>query len=181
MRNIKHIAAFFIILFVSTASFATGGMTLFLKIKGAEKTEKYSLAEDKPVVTFDGKHVLIKTSTVEVATPYTYAEVEKFYFEMEEDILPSPEPEEEEKPDAIDDIRDDAKQKVSFEFAYDGRSVVMKGFGEAPKVAVFNMAGVRMQPHTEVSSDRVAISMYELPKGIYVIRANDRSFKIIKK
>lgn len=153
---------------------------MFLKLKGTDDPEKYSFTI-RPVLTFRGDSVLIETDSIEISTGYKYSEIEKFYFEVVEEILPSPEPEAEEKPDAIDELQEDAAEKVSFEFAYDGRTARIKGLGEAPKVAVFNTAGVRVQPKTDISNGAVAIAMYELPAGIYVIRANDRSFKIIKK
>lgn len=161
--------------FISQLTFAAGAVTLVLKLKDSDAVEKFKLAT-KPVVTFeDGTTLRIKSEYVDITREYI--DIEKFYFEVEEDETIKPEPE----PDAIDELKEDAVEKVSFEFAYDGRVAQIKGLGEAPKVAVFNTAGVQVQPRTVITSSAVTITMSELPAGIYVIRANDRSFKIIKK
>ena len=178
MKSIKIILTAFLLLALTLGVNATGGIKLYVKIKSTEKLEGYLLA-DKPVVTFDGQNVQIKTADVEISTPYTYADIEKFYFDVVQDEIIEPDTIPDDPTDNIE--KEDAVEKVSFEFAYDGRVAQIKGLGEAPKVAVFNTAGVQAQPRTVITSNAVTITMSELPAGIYVIRANDRSFKIIKK
>lgn len=175
MRHIKYILFLLLFAFVSQLTFAAGAVTLVLKLKNSDAVEKFKLAT-KPVVTFENGDSL-RIHSIDVETTRAFTDVEKFYFEVEEDETIEPDP----KTDAIDELQEDATEKVSFEFAYDGRVAQIKGLGEAPKVAVFNTAGVQAQPRTVITSNAVTITMSELPAGIYVIRANDRSFKIIKK
>lgn len=175
-----HIIVLLAALFLNVATFATGGMALFIKLKSVDDPEKYSFTV-RPVLTFNGDSVFIQTDSVEINTGYKQGEVEKIYFEVVEEVIPSPNADIVPETDAINDLQEEVKQKTSFEFAYDGRAVQIKGLGEAPKVAVFNMSGVRMQPRMSITPKGVTFSVAELPAGIYVIRAGDRSIKIIKK
>lgn len=131
------------------------------------------------MVTFDGQYVSIKSPVMNADSAYMYKDVEKFYFDVEEDDYIEPEPPGPE--DAIDNLPENGKETVNFEFAYDGRYAQIKGLGAKEQVAVFSVDGKRMQPKIVVSPSSVTISMFELPAGVYIIRTANRSIKIIRK
>lgn len=178
MKKIKTIFAALLLCAVGLTAYAAGGHKLFVKL--TDGTLDAFLLKEKPVVTFDGEYVSIKSSVMTVDSAYMYKDVEKFYFDVVQDeIIDTTQVEP--NPDAINELTEDKKPETGLEFAYDGRMVQIKGLGEAPKVAVYNMSGVRMQPRMSITSKAVTFSVAELPAGIYVVRAGDRSFKIIKK
>lgn len=175
MRYIKYILSSLLIAFISQLTFAAGAVTLVLKLNNTDAVEKFKLAS-KPVVTFEnGTTLRIKSTDVE--TTREYADIEKFYFDVEADDYVEPEP----KPDTIDELYEGANKKVNFEFAYDGRYAQIKGAEAKGQVAVFSVDGKRMQPKTVVTPTAITISMYELPMGIYIVRSGQRSIKIIRK
>ena len=177
MRSVKVIFFVILILGLNTEIFAIGGIRLFLKLKDKDKPEVYLLA-DKPIITFNGQQVVIKNSITEINTPYTYGDVEKFFFDViAEDIIDT------DDDDETTPVEELPEEKIStgFSFAYDGRYAQIKGLGSKGQVAVFSVDGKRMQPKTVATSTTVTISMFELPTGIYIIRAGDRSIKIIRK
>lgn len=177
MRYIKSFLINLAFSCLSLTALASSGAALYVQLRNGI-TDKFVLVE-KPVVTFDGQHVSIKSSVMTVDSAYVYADVEKFYFDVVQDDYIGPEP-----PgpgDAIDDLQKDGKEKVGFEFAYDGRYAQIKGLAAKEQVAVFSIDGKRMQPKTVVSPSAVTISMFELPSGVYIIRTANRSIKIIRK
>ena len=181
MRYIKSLLIILVCSFLCLTAYAVGGHKLFILLIDG-KSDAFLLKE-KPVVTFDGESVHIKSAQMETTMPYKYKDVEKFYFDVVQDeIIDStqvdPKPVD---PDAIDELKDENKPEQVLTFAYDGRTVQIKGLGNAPKVAVFNTTGVRMQPRMNITSTAVTFSVADMPAGIYVVRADDRSFKIIKK
>lgn len=179
MKRIQHLIAVVWLALVAQASFAEGGVTLFLQLKDGTQ-EKYSLLE-KPVVTFDSENVLIKTRNAEVAVPFSFAQVEKFFFDVVEEPIITPDPQPEPQPDAIGDLEDEQGHKTVLDFAYDGRTARIRGLAPDANVAVYALGGQRVQPSTTITSNSITIAMGELPAGIYIIRAGNRSFKIIRK
>lgn len=178
MRPIKYILSLLLFTFVCQLTFAGGAVTLVLKLRDSDAVEKYKLAT-KPVLTFENGTTL-RITTSDVETTRDYADVEKFYFDVEEDEIIDPDTTPD--PGPTDEVeRIDENQNTSFEFAYDGRYAQLKGLEAKEQVAVFSVDGKRMQPKTVASPSAVTISMYELPSGVYIIRTANRSIKIIRK
>ena len=178
MRNIKSFILALACFCLTLTVLASSGTVLCVQLHSG-KIDKFVLVE-KPVVSFDGQYVSIKSSVMNADSAYKYVDVEKFYFDVVQDeiIVPDTIPD----PGPIDEVeRINENQNTTFEFAYDGRYAQIKGLGAKSQVAVFSVDGKRMQPKTVATSTAVTISMYELPTGIYIIRAGDKSIKIIRK
>ena len=174
MKGFKSILILVVLSFLAVAdAIAAGGITLFLLLKDG-KSETYSLVE-KPVLTFAGDSLLIQSATVTTAVPYGYSKVDKIYFDV---VTPDDTPSEGgEVPTDIEK----ALENASYSFAYDGKTVQISGAGDYPVVAVYGLNGMKVEAPSQVSSQQVLISLSALPKGIYVIRVNNRSFKIVKR
>lgn len=178
MQNIKSILATLTFCFIGLSAHAEGGYKLLVKLT-SEQVDTFAL-NVRPVVTFDGKFVNITSSEVTINKAYEYVDVEKFYFDVVQEETIDPTPVDPPTPVAVEELTEEKKAE-GFSFAYDGRYAQIKGFGAKGQVAVFSVDGKRMQPKTVATSTTVTISMYELPTGIYIIRAGDRSIKIIRK
>lgn len=178
MRTVKIIFASIVLCFIGLTAYAEGGYKLLVKLT-SEQVDTFAL-NVRPVVTFDGEYVHIKTDEVHIDSAYVYDKVDKFYFDViAEDVIDSTDVE----PIVIDEVEElpEETKSAGFSFAYDGRYAQIKGLGSKGQVAVFSVDGKRMQPKTVATSTTVTISMFELPTGIYIIRAGDRSIKIIRK
>ena len=176
MRTFKTIFLAISLCFIGMKAYAEGGYKLLVKLK-SERVDTFAL-NVRPVVTFDGKYVNITSEYVTINKAYVYADVEKFYFDVIAEDIINPDDGDETTP--VEELPEE-KISTGFSFAYDGRYAQIKGLGSKNQVAVFSVDGKRMQPKTVATSTTVTISMFELPTGIYIIRAGDRSIKIIRK
>ena len=159
-----------------TTTAVAGGTTLFILLNNGN-VEEYALQQKKPVIGFDGECVQIHSATVTVTTPYRYSDIKKLYF----DVITSGSPVEPSQLDPTLKIADPKDAANTFFFAYDGNVVRLSGVGENPKVAVYSMNGVKVTPQMQINDQQVVLNVSPLPFGVYVIRVNDRSFKIVKK
>ena len=178
MKNVRTIFTVLLLGAIGLTAFAAGGHKLFVLLK--DGTLDAFLLKEKPVVTFDGEHVSIKSSVMTLDSAYVYADIEKFYFDVVQDeIIDTTQVD----PPIIDTVEEltEEKEASGFSFAYDGRYAQIKGLGMKAQVAVFSVDGKRMQPKTVATPTTVTISMYELPTGIYIVRSGQRSIKIIRK
>lgn len=179
MKNVKAIFAALLLCVVGLTAFAAGGHKLFVLLENGKQDEY--LLKEKPVVTFEGEFITISNSFMKVDSTYKYKDVKKFYFDVVQDEIIDTTQVNPPIIDAVEELTEDKKSEVGLEFAYDGRYAQIKGEEAKGKVAVFSVDGKRMQPKTVVTPTSVTISMYELPTGIYIIRTEKRSIKIVRK
>lgn len=146
---------------------------LVVQLKNGD-TEKYIL-EHKPQLTFDGNGVQITSEAVSTSATYTYAQIEKFYFDVtsNDDTKPTP--------DGIDELETEKAGTSHFVFRYDGREAFIGGVEGVGEVAVFTMNGLRVRPVVRKASEGVYVNLSQLPAAIYLIHAGERTFKVIKK
>lgn len=141
----------------SIACHAEGLNTLVIELTN-KTTAKYSL-EEKPLISFakEGGEKVLKVSGVAVAFTEQLSNVAKYYFES--------------KATAIQNVKGDG----DFRFAYDGESLSVDG---VTAVSVFSLDGKQLK---SIKGDgELNISLSDLPKGIYVVKASGKSIKIIK-
>lgn len=113
--------------------------------------------ETNPMMRFvDGK------VTVD-ADEYTISGIKNFYISEEDD------------PNSIEDI------KGNKDFAnYSNNTLIVKT-SKTRSVKVFNINGAEMDADIQKSDDMTSVALNRLPKGAYIIRVGESSFKVIKK
>ncbi len=125
-------------------------------------TQEYAIGDD-PRVTFDETNALIKSVLVETTIPKDM--VERFYFEF----IGSPST-------GIDEAVASKSWDVSFN--YDGYTINITGAGHS--VLVYDIAGHLLNNVTTVDGT-AAIDLSMLNHGIYIIKTNNQTFKILRK
>lgn len=128
-----------------------GTAATVLKLTLDNGTTPTFVLAERPVVTFPDANMLITTS--EVSTSYPRASVVKMQFD-EEDAA------------ALDKITD-AKDTFTY----------LNGIIHMPEedIYVYDVTGnLRLKGHD-------TLSVYELPKGIYIVKTSNHSIKIVKK
>ncbi len=141
----------------SIACHAEGLNTLVIELTN-KNTAKYSL-EEKPLISFakEGSEKVLKVSGVTVEFTEKLSNVAKYYFESE--------------PTAIKNVKNDD----DFRFFYDGVSLTVDGVNA---VSVYSLDGVQLK--SVKGNGMLCVSLADLPKGIYVVKASGKSIKIIK-
>lgn len=123
-------------------------------------TQEYVIGVD-PRVTFEGDNVVIKSQLAETELPKQ--QVERFYFNLPEDI-----------PTAISDN----KVAPAVSFSYDGCMVHVTGAGHS--VQVYDLNG-RLMCNAQCSDGTATIDMSGLNSGVYIVKTQSQTIKILKK
>ena len=127
----------------------------------------YSL-DEKPVVTFDGTSVLVKTSNFSMSLPetYSYNDIAKIDFVDK----------------ATSDIKQTSQTGQLMTITYlDGENVTISGLDKKAQWRLFGIDGKQYQVPSNLAGDALTISLSPLVKGVYIIRIDKYSFKIRKK
>ena len=138
-----------------------GEPTVALIVELVDGTTQEYVIGDAPRVTFDESNVLIKSLVVETEIPKD--EVERFYFDWKGQ--PST---------AIDEVR----KPADFSFNYDGCNVLLTGADGL--VQVYDMSG-RCLLNSRTTDGVASIDMTPFNTGVYIIKMNTQSIKILKK
>ena len=118
--------------------------------------QKYSSTE-QPKVSFDETTVYVKSELLE--TEFAIENVERFYFEIEESSINS-------------------NLANEFSFYYDGRNVIIEG--EDCAVSIFDMNG-RVCYNAITCNRYSSIDISGYVPGIYIVKVNNQTIKILKK
>ncbi len=126
------------------------------------KQHSYSL-EDKPVITFDNNILLIKTDKIEL--DYPISNIIKYYFTQKGDT-------------GINNINGDTN---NIHFNYTNNDfILIEGIASEDKVGVYEINGKSCLVDIEIDDNNVRVELKKLPKGIYLIKVNNHSFKLIR-
>lgn len=127
----------------------------------------YSL-DEKPVVTFDGTSVLVKTSNFSMTLPdnYSYSDIVKIDFV--------------DKATTGIEKSSQGSQLVTITYL-DGENVIISGVDKQAQWRLFGIDGKQYQVPSNLAGDALTISLSPLVKGVYIIRIDKYSFKIRKK
>lgn len=117
--------------------------------------------DEKPVVSFAKDSLVISTSDIEYIG---YSKVARIYFDVR--YIPT-------------DIEKVGEQKVSIKIT--PAEIVFSNVPADSKVTAFTLDGKAMPADTNATSNGVAVGIASYPKGVYIFRINNHSFKIIKK
>ena len=155
-RNVCIRMALMLAFMLSTLTMSAAGVE-FLTINFGGKEVSIALA-DHPVITYAHNTLLVKTTTREVEIPV--ASITGYGFT--------------EEPSAVRDIQ---RNKPSFA---DGH-VVFTQLQPGTTVTVTAADGRQMITATVAADGTAVADLSRLPKAVYVVKAQDTSFKIINK
>lgn len=126
------------------------------------KQHSYSLS-DKPVITFDNNRLFIKTDKIEL--DYPIEDILKYYFtELDET--------------GVEDIKN-YTDKIHFIYTNPDFLSIEGVVGDAD-IKVYDISGRVCDVNSTKSDNCAKIELSTLHKGVYIIKVNNHSFKIIR-
>ena len=150
----------FIILFtmvLSVPSFSQNTLTIHQK-----DGQQFSFGfEDKPVITYTDNDLVLKTTKTEVQ--YPLSSLAKFTFTDLED--------------AVISIKDDKAAQM----VLDNYVVSITGAKSGVTVSVIGSDGKTLNSYKTDTDGSVTFSIAELPEGVYIIKSENLTCKILKK
>lgn len=69
------------------------------------------------------------------------------------------------------------KSRYSVRFV-NGKNIVISGINVNPRVAVYSVSGVQQQAEYDYDGENLNVKLQSLPKGLYIIKVNDKSIKV---
>ncbi len=165
-RILKHFISLLFISSLTSPLFASNEPSqLVVKLK--DNTEKIFILANKPQVTFDIEKFYISTSDFSAEL----SNVQEFYFKTESTT-------------GIDAIKktDGSASSSPFTFRFvDGRTVYIDGLETSARITVYSLSGAQVNARIDKGNGRAVVDFNNQPAGVYIIRANKQSFKIIKR
>lgn len=165
-RILKYFLSLLFLLSLHTSMFASNEPSQ-LVVKLNDNTEKIFILANKPVITFDTEKFYISTSDFSTEL----SNVQEFYFKTETAT-------------GIDAVKktDGTANTASFTFRYvDGRTVHIDGLDGSERIEVYSLSGAKVNARIDKGNNTAVIDFGNQPAGVYIIRANKQSFKIIKR
>ena len=125
------------------------------------KKHSYSL-EDNPVISFNNDILVIKTDKIELS--YPISDIAKYYFTKEDT--------------GISSVNGDVN---NIHFNYTNTDfLLIEGIAEEDNVNVYEINGRTCHVNIVRNSNSITIELKTLPKGIYLVKVNNHSFKLIR-
>lgn len=124
------------------------------------KTTEISLSK-KPQIQFAPDKVLVKGAGINFE--YPLSDIVKFTYKKE---------------DIINDIDNPTNQA---DFTRDNERIVFTGIKSTDEVALYKLNGSRVDIQLKAVDDSLVLPLNSVPQGIYLLRINSQTFKIIKK
>lgn len=143
---------------LATPALAAGDGAVVVETKSGEKVTFYY--EAQPEITFAEADVEIKSS--EQSVVYAMSDVAQIKFD-----------------DTITGIGAVSKNETRFTFS--GTQVIIEGLAPQSKVAVFAADGKLWKQGSADANGKATLALGELTKGVYVVKTNKVSYKIVKK
>ena len=125
------------------------------------KKHSYSL-EDNPVISFNNDILVIKTDKIELS--YPISDIAKYYFTKEDT--------------GISSVNGDVN---NIHFNYTNTDfLLIEGIASEDNVNVYEINGRTCYVNIVRNSNSITIELKTLPKGIYLVKVNNHSFKLIR-
>ena len=125
------------------------------------KKHSYSL-EDNPVISFNNDILVIKTDKIELS--YPISDIAKYYFTKEDT--------------GISSVNGDVN---NIHFNYTNTDfLLIEGIASEDNVNVYEINGRTCHVDIVRNSNSITIELKTLPKGIYFVKVNNHSFKLIR-
>ena len=133
---------------------------LYINQKGQEPVKV--MLSDKPEVTFDATSVKISTPAMTIL----YEDLESFTF-GNEGVNPT-------------EIDVEGKQHVQFSLVGDS-DVCLSGLASSSSLSLYSLDGKALPVAATRNNDEIILHLGHLPSGVYIVKTDHQSFKIIKK
>ena len=130
--------------------------SLLLTLKNGSKVYYLLGGEKNPVMTFEDGKICVN------ADGYEITDIKNFIISKEDD------------PNAIQEVRKEKNHEQK-------GNILSITTDSADKVQVFSLNGKEMSVEKGGDNEHVTVNLEGLPKGVYIIRVADTSFKISKK
>ncbi|MBR1412759.1 MAG: T9SS type A sorting domain-containing protein [Prevotella sp.] len=116
--------------------------------------------DEQPKTTFTKDDLVITTATATIS--YPLAKIQRYTYEG-----------------GTLSVRDIKEDGVSI--SNSGDHIVVKGLTSGKTVIVYRVDGTQLLTQRSDSSDRMTISLSSLPAGVYIIKADEITYKFLKR
>ncbi len=153
---IKTTTTIFLLLFIGK------GMTMAQRLviwqKDGSKVS-YNL-DEQPKTTFTSEDLVIITTTSTIS--YPLAKIQRYTYEG-----------------AQLSVRDVKAQGISI--SHDDNLIIVKGLASGKNVTVYSLDGVQLLSKLSGGTDQLTLSLSSLPLGAYIIKADEITYKFLKR
>ncbi|MCQ2223672.1 MAG: T9SS type A sorting domain-containing protein [Bacteroidaceae bacterium] len=115
--------------------------------------------DDEPVTTFSNGNLVISTRRTTITYPLQM--VKRYTFEA--------------APTGIQSAT------ANMHISTDGSCITFSAFDRDTNIAVYNLAGVRVRTVLAKAGTGTVVSVASLPKGTYIVKVNDITFKLLSR
>lgn len=116
--------------------------------------------DELPITTFTKEDLVITTKTTQIN--YSLATIYRYIYE---DV-----------PERVDNVGTDG-----ISISHDSDNIVVYGLGNGKSVAVYSVDGILLLEKRSDGSKRTILSHSKLPAGVYVIKADNITYKFTKR
>ena len=156
MNNMKKIL-FLVVLAVTVAAQADDRVLKVWQADGQVLT--ISLA-DEPRTTYSDGNLIITSSKTSVTLPLE--KVRRYTYES--------------AANGVDEVK-----AMRAAFSKDGETLTLAGLKPGTAIYLYNVAGQLLRTIDSGTQSKVVVSVFNLPAGVYVVKANDVTYKITKR
>jgi len=142
-----------------TGTDPTGG-SMALKIWQSDGQVMTISLDDEPKTSYSDGNLIIKTNKTTVTFPLE--KVLKYTYVTDPTGISSP-------------------QTVSSKLSSDGQTLTFTGLRANTQIALFNMAGQLLRTINSGDQSKTVVSLSNLPVGVYVVKVNGVTFKMMKR
>lgn len=116
--------------------------------------------DEQPKTTFTTEDLVITTTTTSIS--YPLAKIQRYTYEG-----------------GTLSVRDVKQDGISL--SHDGDLIIVKGLASGKSVTVHRVDGVQLLTKRSDGSDSLTLSLSSLPSGVYVIKADEITYKFLKR
>lgn len=116
--------------------------------------------DEQPKTTFTTEDLVITTTTITIN--YPLAKIQRYTYEG-----------------GSLSIRDVKADGISI--SYEGDNIIVKGLTMGKSVVVYSVDGKQLVAKRSDGSDRLILSLAKLPAGVYMIKADEITYKFLKR
>ena len=169
-QKLKHIITLFLFLAAGANAHAEWELLIYGPAYGSGTADLLfdCWLEDKPVIDITPDGIVVKSSAME--TTLLYSEIGHIEFKNNDTGVLTD----------IEEVDDELTAKFRFYFT-DNETAIAEGVVENATTGLYSIDGKVVAGATSQTGNRVTASLRGLPKGMYIFRVENQSFKLIKR
>lgn len=156
--NTKHATLFFVLLLFMVGHGKTQAQTLVITQLNGSKV--YYNLDEEPKTTFTLEDLVIETQSQTVS--YPLAQIKQFTYEQD-----------------ATGIEEVSREGICI--SQNGDNIVITGLPNGKTIAIYNTNGQLLLTGKSDGSQRTTLSVHQLPIGVYVVKADQVTYKITKR